>query len=138
MQCVAHLHHDNMKRILLIDDDRAVRMSVMGILEVGGYSVFEADNGNTGIALFRSNPVDLVIVDLFMPEKEGIETIMELRKDYHELKILAISGGIPCCGPEQFLTIARNLGADAALDKPFTMEHLLSVVRDLLGPVTAI
>ena len=108
-------------------------MCVLGILEVAGYSVFEADNGNTGIALFRSNPVDLVIVDLFMPEKEGIETIIELRKDYPELKIIAISGGIPGCGPEQFLTIARNLGADAALNKPFTMEELLSVVRGLLA-----
>ena len=95
-----------MKRILLIDDDKAVRMTILGILEVGGYSVFETENGNTGIGLFRSNPVDLVIVDLFMPEKEGIETIMELRKGYPELKILAISGVIPGVGPEQFLTIA--------------------------------
>ena len=126
-----------MKRILVIDDDRAVRMCILGNLEAAGYTVFEADNGNTGIAIFRSNPVDLVIVDLFMPEKEGIETIIELRKGFPDLKILAISGGIPGYGPDHFLNIAQKLGADGALDKPFTMQHLLSVVGDLLASVTA-
>jgi DNA-binding response OmpR family regulator len=124
-----------MKRILVIDDDRDVRMCIIGNLEAAGYSVFGADNGNTGIANFRINPVELVIVDLFMPEKEGIETIIELRKDFPDLKILAISGGIPGFGPDHFLHIAQKLGADSSLDKPFTMQHLLSVVEELLSPV---
>lgn len=122
-----------MKRILVIDDDRDVRMCILGNLEAAGYSVFGADNGNTGIAIFRSDPVDLVIVDLFMPEKEGIETIIELRKGFPDLKILAISGGIPGYGPDDFLHIAQKLGADGSLDKPFTMQHLLSVIGDLLA-----
>lgn len=125
-----------MKRILVIDDDRDVRNCILENLEAAGYSVFEADNGNTGIAAFRSSPVDLVIVDLFMPEKEGIETIMELRKGFPNLKILAISGGIPGYGPDHFLHVARKLGADSALDKPFTMQRLLAVVGNLLTPVT--
>jgi len=125
-----------MKRILVIDDDRDVRMCILGNLEAAGYSVFGADNGNTGIAIFRSDPVDLVIVDLFMPEKEGIETIIELRKGFPDLKILAISGGIPGYGPDDFLHIAQKLGADGSLDKPFTMQHLLSVIGDLLASDT--
>lgn len=122
-----------MKRILVIDDDRDVRMCILDNLEAAGYSVFGADNGKTGIAIFRSDPVDLVIVDLFMPEKEGIETIIELRKGFPDLKILAISGGIPGYGPDDFLHIAQKLGADGSLDKPFTMQHLLSVIGDLLA-----
>jgi DNA-binding response OmpR family regulator len=122
-----------MKRILVIDDDRDVRICILDNLEAAGYSVFGAENGNTGIAIFRSDPVDLVIVDLFMPEKEGIETIIELRKGFPDLKILAISGGIPGYGPDDFLHIAQKLGADGSLDKPFTMQHLLSVIGDLLA-----
>ena len=122
-----------MKRILVIDDDRDVRICILDNLEAAGYSVFGADNGNTGIAIFRSDPVDLVIVDLFMPEKEGIETIIELRRGFPDLKILAISGGIPGYGPDDFLHIAQKLGADGSLDKPFTMQHLLSVIGDLLA-----
>jgi DNA-binding NarL/FixJ family response regulator len=71
-----------------------------------------------------------------MPEKEGIETIIELRKGFPDLKILAMSGGISGYGPDHFLHIAQKLGADGALDKPFTMQHLLSVVGDLLASVT--
>lgn len=112
-------------------------MCIANNLEAAGYSVFEAENGNTGIAIFRSNPVDMVIVDLFMPEKEGIETIIELRKGFPDLKILAMSGGIPGYGTDHFLNIAQKLGADGALDKPFTMQHLLSVVGNLLASVTA-
>jgi CheY-like chemotaxis protein len=126
-----------MKRILVIDDDSDVRMCILNILEEAGYSMFEADNGNTGIAIVRNNPLDLVIVDLFMPVKEGIETVIELRKEFPDLKILAISGGIPGYGPDNFLHIAQKLGADSGLSKPFTMQHLLSVVGDLLASVTA-
>jgi CheY-like chemotaxis protein len=126
-----------MKRILVIDDDRDVRMCMLNILEEAGYSMFEADNGNTGIAIVRNNPLDLVIVDLFMPVKEGIETVIELRKEFPDLKILAISGGIPGYGPDNFLHIAQKLGADSRLSKPFTMQHLLSVVGNLLASVTA-
>jgi len=121
-----------MKRILVIDDDMNIRECIRIILEEAGFSVIEADNGKTGIATFRGNHVDLVIVDLFMPEKEGIETIIELRTVAPELKILAISGGIPGSDPRDFLKIAQKLGADSALDKPFTAQKLAAVVGRLL------
>jgi DNA-binding response OmpR family regulator len=123
-----------MKIILVIDDDEDVRSCIRNILEHSGYSVLEAENGKVGIDICRRNPVDLVIVDLFMPEKEGIETIIELRKEYADLKILAISGGIPGYGPDHFLHIAQKLGADGTLDKPFNMQQLLSKVENLLTP----
>jgi len=123
-----------MKSILVIDDDQDVRTCVRNILEHSGYSVLEAENGSVGIGIFRNNPVDLIIVDLFMPEKEGIETIIELRKGYPDQKILAISGGIPGYGPDHFLHIATKLGADGTLDKPFNMQQLLAKVETLLDP----
>ena len=122
-----------MIRILVIDDVSEVRLFIRNCLEEAGYSVLEADNGNTGIAAFRRNPVDLVIVDLFMPEKEGIETIIELRKGYPNLKILAISGGIPKYGPDNLLYSAKMLGADDCLNKPFTVQQLLDVIEKLLA-----
>jgi len=118
----------------VIDDDEDVRSCIRNILEHSGYSVLEAENGSVGICIFRKNPVDLVIVDLFMPEKEGIETIIELRKEYADLKILAISGGIPGYGPDHFLHIAQKLGADGSLDKPFNMQQLLTKIELLLAP----
>jgi CheY-like chemotaxis protein len=125
-----------MKNILIIDDDFSVRNCIREMLEQTGYSVLEAENGVVGLGIFRHNKVDLVIIDLFMPEKEGIETIIELRKDFPDLKILAISGGIPGYGPDHFLNVAQKLGADCSLDKPFTMQELLSVVERLLTPIS--
>jgi DNA-binding response OmpR family regulator len=122
-----------MKRILVIDDDIDVRRCIRDILEQSGYTVAEAENGVVGMGIFRNNQADLVIVDLFMPEKEGIETIIELRKEYPDLKILAISGGIPGYGPDNFLNIAQKLGADSSLDKPFNMAQLLTMVDNLLS-----
>jgi DNA-binding response OmpR family regulator len=121
-----------MELILVIDDDEDVRSCIRNILEHSGYSVLEAENGRVGIDIFRHSTVVLVIVDLFMPEKEGIETIIELRKEFADLKILAISGGIPGYGPDHFLHIAQKLGADGTLDKPFNMQQLLSKVENLL------
>ena len=120
----------------MIDDDEDVRSCIRNILEHSGYSVLEAENGRVGIDIFRHNPVVLVIVDLFMPEKEGIETIIELRKEFADLKILAISGGIPGYGPDHFLHIAQKLGADGTLDKPFNMQQLLGKVENLLTPAS--
>ncbi|HTY20857.1 MAG TPA: response regulator [Geobacteraceae bacterium] len=123
-----------MKSILIIDDDIDVRHCIRDILEQSGYDVLEAENGMVGLGKFRQSKTDLVIIDLFMPEKEGIETIIELRKEFPELKILAISGGIPGYGPDHFLNIAQKLGADRSLDKPFNMEQLLTAVEELIIP----
>jgi CheY-like chemotaxis protein len=101
-------------------------------LEDEGYDVLEAPNGKEGIELFKEERADLIICDLIMPEKEGIETIMELRRDFPEVKIIAMSGG-GRGGADQYLSSAKSLGANAALIKPFERETLLAVVSELLG-----
>ena len=122
-----------MKRILVIDDDSVIRLFIRASLEYSGYFVLEAENGNSGIDIFKQNPADLVIVDLYMPEKEGIETIIELRREYSHLKILAISGGIPRHGPDNLLRAAQILGADSFLNKPFTVQQLLDAIEKQLA-----
>lgn len=127
-----------MKRILVIDDDSEIRYCVRAILEKAGYEVLEADNGKSGIELFRRTSADLAMVDIFMPEKEGIETIRELRKGDPELKILAVSGGILGHDPHHYLNIAQMLGANGSLEKPFKQDRLLEVIGKMLElPVPA-
>ena len=82
-----------MARILVIDDEELARFTLREILEAAGHEVVEAANGNEGTAFQRANPCDIVITDMIMPEKEGLETIVELKGEYPDLKIIAISGG---------------------------------------------
>ena len=81
-----------MTRVLLIEDDDLVRATLRDALESNGYEVATATNGLDGLERFRSAPADVVVTDILMPEKEGIETIIELRRDHPEVKIIAISG----------------------------------------------
>ena len=121
-----------MARILLIDDEEQVLCMLRLVLENAGYEVVIASDGEEGLKRFHSEPSDLVITDLVMPGKEGIETITELRKEQPQIKIIAISGGgrIP---PDGYLATARQLGADRAFAKPVRKEVLLEAVRELLG-----
>ena len=82
-----------MKRILVVDDEDEIRMMLRQILEMEGYEVSDAANGRMAVNLFRNDPTDLIITDIIMPEKDGIETITELRRDYPDVKIIAITGG---------------------------------------------
>jgi DNA-binding NtrC family response regulator len=121
-----------MQTILVIEDDSAVRLSLQMMLEDGGYTVKVAENGEVGIDLFREEPADLVITDLFMPRKEGIETISELRRDYPGVKIIAISGGGQHI-PGGFLVFAKKLGAIHTFQKPIDNSELLQVVNTVLS-----
>jgi CheY-like chemotaxis protein len=120
-----------MKKILIIDDDDQIRGMIRQMLMREGYEVVEASNGKQGAQIFREKPADLVITDLIMPQKDGIEIIMELRRDYPALKIIAISGG-GRGAPELYLKEARLLGAHLVLRKPFERQELLEAVRKLL------
>lgn len=115
-----------MSTILLIDDDELIRITVRRILESAGHTVVEAKNGDEGLRLVRTIPLDLIITDIIMPEKEGIETILEIRKLNKNIRIIAISGG-GRAHTMDFLPLARRLGADQALRKPFTPDELLEV-----------
>lgn len=120
-----------MTAILVIDDDASVREVVSEMLKLEGYEVTIAANGREAIRLLDAGRFDLVITDLIMPEKEGIETIAEIRRTHASLPILAISGG-GRIGPSDYLETARYLGADATLAKPFARQELLTTVDSLL------
>jgi len=121
-----------MPLILIIDDDNKVRGMLRQTLERAGYDVLDAPDGKEGINLYRKDPVDLVITDLIMPEKEGIETIIELKRDFPDVKIVAISGGGQI-DSEEYLHMAEKLGAQRTFTKPFELKELLEAVRELIG-----
>ena len=118
------------QRILLIDDEEAVRMTVGEILKRAGYEVQSAADGNSGLDLFQRQSFDLLITDLLMPEGDGLETIMALRRGRKSLKIMVISGCGQTLGNE-YMKIAQHLGADLTLSKPFTRAELLAAVTKL-------
>ena len=97
-----------MARILIIDDDVQILSMLRQTLEREGYEVVEASDGEQGEKLFREKPTDLIITDLIMPEKEGVETIKEIRSEFPETKIIAMSGG-GRIGPEMYLNFAITL-----------------------------
>ena len=121
-----------MARILVIDDEDEIRMVLRQFLEEAGYEVDEAHDGIEGTRLCREKPADLIIVDMIMPGKEGMETILDFRADFPEVKIIAMSGGGDL-GPEPYLQVAEGLGAIRVFTKPFRLEEILGTVRKLVG-----
>lgn len=123
-----------MARVLLIDDDRRLREMLCRMLAGEGHAIIEADNGSSGLVRLREQPADLVITDILMPEQEGLETIIVIRRDFPNVKIIAISGG----GSQShminnYLSYAKTFGANYALAKPFTLWELLEAVRRTLS-----
>lgn len=121
-----------MKRVLVIDDAAEIRQVLREMLQRTGYEVLEAANGKEGIRCVHTEPIDLVITDIIMPEKEGIETIQELQRDFPEVKIIATSGG-GRIGAQYILRAARLLGVPYTLAKPIGRADLLLAVQELLG-----
>lgn len=120
-----------MANILVVDDEILLRKVVRKMLEAAGHQVREAANGNEALALVEKTPPDLIIMDVLMPEREGIETIASLRRAKSTIPILAVSGGGRTKMTE-FLTVAEKFGADASLRKPFDQKTLLGAVESLL------
>ena len=123
-----------MARILIIDDDAMIRDLLVQILEREGYETVTASGGKDGIKTHRENPADLIITDLLMPEKDGLETIMELRRNSQDVKIIAMSGGGKI-DPKTYLQIAKTMGAIETIAKPFHLRELLKTVQELLEEV---
>lgn len=121
-----------MAKVLVIEDNQQVLYSYKRMLELAGHQVVGAVNGNEGTRLYREDPADVVITDMVMPEKDGMETIMELRKDYPGVKIIAVSGG-GAIGPYCYLMTAQRLGANRILTKPIDKSELVKAVVDVVG-----
>ena len=125
-----------MAQILIVDDDDAIRGLFRRILEGDGHTISEASNGEIALSRFADCWADLVITDIVMPEKDGLELLTELRRQVSGVKIVAISGG-GGLNPFTYLAMARERGADAVLFKPVAVELLLKTVRQLLAKDTA-
>ena len=121
-----------MAQILIIDDDQQILDMLGQILEREGHEVVKALDGKEGLKLYRENPADLVITDIIMAETEGTEIIMELQRDFPNVKIIAISGG-DRIEPDEYLHIAQMLGVQKTFAKPFSLEELLKAVSELLN-----
>jgi len=121
-----------MAKILVLDDEASIVLMIKKMLERAGHEVEMAFNGKEGMILFEQNKPDLLITDIIMPEKEGLETIFELRQKYPDLKIIAISGG-GRISPEGYLPGAKLLGADLVFQKPLDQKEFMQAVTALLN-----
>ena len=117
--------------ILLIEDDDQVRSLLADLLRSVGYMVFDLSNGREAARICERHQPDLIVTDIIMPEKDGIEVIIDLRRTYPTLRALAISGG-GVHNREIYLRLAEKLGATSTLVKPFTPEAFLRAVREIL------
>jgi two-component system, chemotaxis family, chemotaxis protein CheY len=120
------------RKILIIDDDDLFRKSLRLMLEESGFAIVEANDGAAGLQAASSEAFDLVITDIIMPNKEGIETILEIRRRHPKLPIIAISGG-GRLNPREYLPTARAFGAAAVLEKPFSLDALLGKIEEALA-----
>src|SRR6266853_1573765 len=119
-------------RVLVIDDDADFRNLVLRWLRDYGIEAAGAANGAQGLALQRARPAAVIVTDIFMPEMEGIETINDLRREFPEAKIIAMSGRDPLMNLDVF-EVARQVGAAKTFNKPFKFEDLIAAVRELTG-----
>jgi len=119
-------------RILVIDDDDLFRSMLAEILEMEGFEVESAADGDVGVAKFLAHSPEVVVTDIVMPEKEGIQTIRELLQVNPEAKIIAMSGGGRRATSDDYLALAEDLGAQRTLSKPFQSAELIEAIRTLL------
>jgi YesN/AraC family two-component response regulator len=125
-----------MARILIIDDEPQIRSMLRLMLERVGYEIAEAPDGIEGIRKYRENPADLIITDLIMPNKDGIGMIIDLKKEFPKVKIIAMSGG-GVNRPEGYLDGAKKLGASRTLTKPIDRDEMLKAVKETLKDTAA-
>ncbi|CAM3118623.1 response regulator [Rariglobus hedericola] len=122
-----------MPRILIIDDEVSFRSMLRVALEQMGHVVSEAADGGAGVQAYITEPADVVVTDLIMPGKEGIETIMDLRRHDPQVKIIAMSGGGRMTTID-YLQIAKRVGAKKILPKPFGYEEIRVAITEILAP----
>ncbi|OAI47339.1 histidine kinase [Nitrospira sp. SCGC AG-212-E16] len=118
-----------MPSILVVDDETQIRRLVRETLEQAGYHVTEACDGKEALQQYRLAPADLVIMDILMPNQDGLETIVALRREFPDLKVMVITGGSDMIGTHNFLDVATMLGAHSTLQKPFEMKALLDTIQ---------
>ena len=121
-----------MASVLVVDDEPEIRSLLRQVLERDGHAVTEAENGRKAVRALREGSIDLVITDIVMPEQEGMETILQIRRLRPDMKIIAMSGGGRRLSMD-FLPLAARLGADRTIEKPFKAAHVAAAVSELLA-----
>jgi len=124
-----------MNPILVVDDSPMMRLHLSKVLSRAHYTVRAVDSGKAALKSYQAQSADLVILDIIMPDMDGIETLQALRAIDSQVKVLGISGLGPCFS-SLYLNMLRKLGAQESLEKPFTNEVLLDAVRQLIGPAS--
>jgi DNA-binding NtrC family response regulator len=122
------------QRIMVVDDDASIRRTLQLLLTRAGYEVIQASDGSEAVRLWRDRGADLVITDLHMPQKDGIETIIELLSHTPGIRIIAMSGG----GQTKRLDLLGNvtlLGSVLTIEKPFTLAEMMTMVTRALKPI---
>ena len=122
-----------MANVMVVDDEPAVRNLFKEILAESEHVVIEAQNGEEACEIIHETAIDLVVTDLVMPEKSGLELIMDLAENYPELPIIAVSGGGGITGRFDYLPIAKLIGAKKIVNKPFKVEEIRKLIYDILG-----
>jgi two-component system chemotaxis response regulator CheY len=122
-----------MPSVLVVDDEDQIRQLIRETLEQAGYDVQEASNGKQGLERYRTKPADLVIMDILMPDQDGLESIMTLRREFPASRVIAITAGSDMIGILNFLDVAKMLGARRTIQKPFDMQTLLDAVQSELS-----
>ena len=120
-----------MQTILIIEDDHNILLMIKRMLEPFGFDIKLASNGQEGMDVFHKVKVDLVITDIIMPEKEGLEIIREMKRELPDLKIIAMSGGGKLSA-DNYLETAKIFGATNILEKPFTRKQIVTAVQATL------
>jgi DNA-binding response OmpR family regulator len=118
-------------RILIVDDEQLVCNILTKILEKDGHQVVGVERGNTALETFRKNPFDLVITDLMLPDRGGLDVVWELHRDFPETRFIVTSGSGHLL-EEDFITKAKDVGADEVLLKPFRPTQLIEKVHSIL------
>jgi len=121
-----------MKRILVVEDDEAMCKHLRDVLVYFGYEVRVAGNGIVGLQTLKAWPADMVVLDVFLPEKDGFETLLEIRRDYPKLKVLVISGKEHLIYGKS-IKFAEKLGANGTLVKPFTTRELEGCIKEIMS-----
>ncbi|GAB6906143.1 Response regulator receiver protein [Desulfosarcina cetonica] len=121
-----------MKTVLIVDDDEQLRKILAKMLKQAGLKAIEARNGTECISLYKTKSPDLVVMDIIMPEKDGLSTIKAIKEIDNQAKVLAMSGGLVMT-PEVYLDEAKNIGADSLISKPIDRRFLMETIENLLG-----
>ncbi|AOS45939.1 Response regulator receiver protein [Lacunisphaera limnophila] len=122
-----------MSRILLVDDHEPVCISLQAMIKGMGHETVYATTGKQALVMHQQDPVDVLVTDIFMPDMDGYELIQKFHRDYPEVKVVAMSGGIPRAPGGPYLEVAGKFGAQWLLRKPFSATRLIEIITEATG-----